>query len=68
MGVSAGYESDLFVTADLRAFVEAWRGFRDLRQEIRLGNIKVTGPKSMTASFPKWLLLSGLAQYDRRMR
>ena len=62
-----GYESSLFVKADIRRFVEAWRGFRDLRQEIREGTIRLSGPRRLTASFPDWLLLSALAPYQRRV-
>ena len=62
-----GYESDLFVTADLRTFVEAWRGFRDLRQEIHSGKIQVVGAKQLVSQFPDWLMLSGLAPYERRV-
>ena len=62
-----GYESDLFVTADLRTFVEAWRGFRDLRQEIHSGKIQVVGAKQLVSQFPDWLMLSGLAPYERRL-
>ena len=61
-----GYESSVFVKADIRCFVEAWRGFRDLRQEIRKGAIKLSGPRRLTSAFPDWLLLSALAPYQRR--
>lgn len=61
-----GYDTDLLVRADMRTFTEAWRGFRDLKREIRAGRIRVTGPKALQAAFPKWLLLSGLAPYERR--
>ena len=61
-----GYETDLHIRSDLRCFVEAWRGFRDLRAEIRANTIKLTGPKALRSSFPDWLLLSGLAPYRRQ--
>ena len=61
-----GFEPSVFVKADIRCFVEAWRGFRDLRQEIHAGTIRVAGPRRLTASFPDWLLLSALAPYHRR--
>jgi DNA-binding HxlR family transcriptional regulator len=61
-----GYETDLHVSSDIRRFVEAWRGFRDFRQEIRSGEIRLAGPKQLTSSFPDWLLLSALAPYRRR--
>jgi len=62
-----GYETDVIVRSDIRCFVEAWRGFRDLRQEIRTGKIRLAGPRQLTASFPDWLLLSALAPYRRRV-
>ena len=61
-----GYETDLHVRSDMRCFVEAWRGFRDLRQEIHRGTIRVIGPKQLVSSFPDWLLLSALAPYRRK--
>ena len=65
---SPGYETDLYVRADMRRFVEAWRGFRDLRQEIRSGRIRLSGPRQLKSSFPDWLLLSMLAPYRRRVQ
>jgi len=62
-----GYETDLHVRSDIRCFVEAWRGFRDLRQEILKGKIRLAGPKQLTSSFPDWLLFSALAPYRRRI-
>ncbi|MEO1244125.1 MAG: helix-turn-helix domain-containing protein [Pseudomonadota bacterium] len=61
-----GYETDLHVKSDMRRFVEAWRGFRNLRGEIRSGKIRLTGPEELKSSFPDWMLLSTLAPYDRR--
>lgn len=56
---------DLLVTSPLRLFVEAWRGFRDLRREIRAKRIKLHGPKELCDRFPGWLQLSALAPYER---
>lgn len=61
-----GYETDLHVHSDLRRFVEAWRGFRDLRVEIRSGSIRLTGPRQLASAFPDWLLLSALAPHQRK--
>ena len=61
-----GYDTDLHVAADIRCFVEAWRGFRDMREEIRKGVIRISGPEDMRDSLPDWLLLSGLAPYERK--
>ncbi len=60
-----GLDSDLLVRADIRVFVEAWRGFRDLRNEIRQRRIRLYGPAGLKSAFPEWLLLSALAVYPR---
>ncbi len=60
-----GYDVDLRVRADLRRFIEAWRGFRDLRAEIRAGQIELLGAAQLTRQFPDWLKLSLLAPYPR---
>ncbi|MEX2126229.1 MAG: helix-turn-helix domain-containing protein [Woeseia sp.] len=61
-----GFDTDLLVEADLLTFVESWRGFRDLRQQIRTGHIRLTGPQALKKSFPDWLMLSSLAPHQRR--
>lgn len=63
-----GYEVDVRVRADLRRFIEAWRGIRDLRAEIRAGRIVVMGAPSLTRRFPEWLKLSQLSIYPRKRR
>lgn len=60
-----GYEVDVRLSADLRLFIEAWRGLRDLRQEIRAGRIRVEGPTTLRRQLPEWLELSSLAPYPR---
>jgi hypothetical protein len=60
-----GYEVDVHVRADLRCFIEAWRGIRDLRAEIRARRIELIGTPSLVKRFPDWLRLSGLAVYPR---
>lgn len=61
-----GFAVDLRVSADLRLFIEAWRGIRDLRREIKARNIRVVGPSALIKQFPKWLLGSMLSQYPRK--
>lgn len=61
-----GYETDLLVTSDLRNFIEAWRGLRDLRHEINERRINLSGPSELRKAFPEWLLLSALAPYARK--
>lgn len=61
-----GFEPDLCVRADIRVFVDAWRGFRDLRSELRAGRIRLSGPAHLRRQFPDWLLLSALSPYPRK--
>lgn len=61
-----GFETDLLVRSDLRLFVEAWRGFRDVRAEIRAGRIRLEGPTGLKRQFPEWLQLHVLAGVPRR--
>jgi len=60
-----GYETDVKVMADMRRFVEAWRGFRSMRQEIANRAIRLEGPSELTRAFPDWLMLSALAPVPR---
>lgn len=60
-----GHEVDLRVYADLRVFIETWRGFRDLRSEIRARRIRVRGPERLRDAFPDWLRLHVLAGVPR---
>ncbi|NNF05411.1 MAG: helix-turn-helix transcriptional regulator [Candidatus Eisenbacteria bacterium] len=61
-----GFDVDLSLHADLLLFVETWRGFRDLRSEIRRGAIKLTGPTKLKRAFPSWLMLSSLSPFQRK--
>lgn len=61
-----GLDIDVAVESDLRIFVEAWRGFRDLRAEITEGRIRVHGPRKLVRRLPDFLLGSALAPYGRR--
>lgn len=60
-----GFEPDVRVTAELRRFVDVWRGFRPLRDELAAGRIKLSGPRALTRAFPRWLLLSSAAHVQR---
>lgn len=61
-----GHETDLRVQAEIRRFVDAWRGFRSLPAEIRAGRIRLEGPPRLRRAFPEWLLLSALSQVERK--
>lgn len=60
-----GYDVDLKVMSDIRRFVEAWRGFRALKQEIAAGAIRLEGSSKHQRTFPDWLLLSALSTHPR---
>ena len=61
-----GFDTDLLVKAEIRRFIEAWRGFRDLKEEIYTGHIALEGPSKLKRQFPEWLMLSALAPYRRK--
>jgi DNA-binding HxlR family transcriptional regulator len=61
-----GVDADVAIHADLRVFIEAWRGFRNLRAEIERGTIKLSGPHHLMTAIPEFLLGSSLAPYERR--
>jgi len=61
-----GLDVDLVVSSDLRLFVEAWRGIRDLRDEIRRGRIRLVGPTGLQQRFADWVRLGPLASHPRK--
>ena len=63
-----GYDIDVKVASDLRRFIEAWRGFRDLRAEIRARRILLYGLPSLVRQLPDWLRLSSLAVHSRKLQ
>jgi DNA-binding HxlR family transcriptional regulator len=60
-----GYDVDVRVAADLRVFIEAWRGFRTFENEIRAGRIRLIGRIELRRQFPRWLGLHVLAGVPR---
>lgn len=61
-----GYDADLVIRAEIRRFVETWRGFHNLNSEIAAGRIRVEGLPEQCRALPGWLLLSALAPYSRQ--
>jgi len=61
-----GFDVDLTIRSDLKLFMECWRGFRDVRHEVRMGRIKLSGPTRLKTQFPGWLLLHALAKHERK--
>lgn len=60
-----GYDQDLRITSNLKRFIEAWRGIRDLKQEIESGAIRVAGAPRLVKALPRWLLGSAYADTVR---
>jgi DNA-binding HxlR family transcriptional regulator len=60
-----GHDVDLHLRSDIRRFVEAWRGIRDLRAELASGRIEVEGPAEYRRALPDWLLGSALSPFER---
>jgi DNA-binding HxlR family transcriptional regulator len=60
-----GFDVDVLVTANLRVFVETWRGFRDFQTELRAGRIRLSGPRTLCERIPRWLRLHVLAHVPR---
>lgn len=63
-----GYDADVQVASNIGRFVDAWRGFSSMHNEIAAGRIKISGAAELTAAFPRWLLLSALAHVKRQRR
>lgn len=62
-----GFDADLRVQSDLRRFVEAWRGIRQLDREIESRRIRLVGAPDLKRAFPRWLLLSQAAHVEREL-
>lgn len=60
-----GYEVDLCVDADLRAFAQVWLGDAQFADAVRDGAVKLAGARKLVKAFPGWLLLSRFANVPR---
>jgi DNA-binding HxlR family transcriptional regulator len=56
-----GYETDIIVAADLRAFTEVVLGRRALAGALREGRVKLQGQPALVRALPGWLPLNGEA-------
>jgi hypothetical protein len=63
-----GYEVDLRVTADLKAFVQVWMGDMRLPDALRAGQVTLDGPRRLLQAFPGWLKLNLLAGVTRPLQ
>lgn len=57
-----GFEIDLVVRAELRAFAEVWMGHQALSTAIRAKTITLQGPRALVRAFPNFLALSIFAR------
>ncbi len=61
-----GFEVDLFVHSDIRSFIDAWRGYRDLRSEIRSQQIRLEGNAVLVKRFPDLVLPDAFSSIARK--
>ena len=60
--IDPGHETELLVTADLRAMTSAWMGMSDFEAELRARRIELSGDARLSESFARWIGRSGLAE------
>jgi hypothetical protein len=56
-----GFESDVAVTADLRALYDVYLGRRTLLGAVREGHVDLAGSRPMVRAFPRWFTGSDFA-------
>jgi DNA-binding HxlR family transcriptional regulator len=56
-----GYETDVVVVADLRAFMEVILGRKALQRALREGCVRLEGNPALVRALPQWLPLGGEA-------
>jgi DNA-binding HxlR family transcriptional regulator len=57
-----GYETNLFVTTDLKTLTRVWIGDLPLRGALGAGKIMLDGARTLRLCFEQWLGLSGFAE------
>jgi DNA-binding HxlR family transcriptional regulator len=60
-----GHDVDLVVSADLLAMGKVWTGHLPFAQAIRIGEVRIEGPRALAQAFPNWFLLSPFATIAR---
>lgn len=60
-----GFDVDLIVDADLAALTRVWMGDARLADMLRVGLIRIDGPRELLRAFPDWLGLSSFAGVER---
>lgn len=59
--IDPGHDTDLLVTAELRAMTSAWMGMTAFQAELRAKRIRLDGDRHLSSSFSQWIGRSGLA-------
>jgi DNA-binding HxlR family transcriptional regulator len=63
-----GFETDLYVDADLAAMAKVWLGDSTFEDTLRSGKVRLTGSRELAQAFPSWLMLSHFAKVPRPQR
>jgi DNA-binding HxlR family transcriptional regulator len=63
-----GFETDLYVDADLAAMAKIWLGDSTFEDTLRSGKVRLTGSRELAQAFPSWLMLSHFAKVPRPQR
>ncbi len=62
-----GFETDVSVHCDLMTLTRVWMGDVEMRDAMRSGRLRVSGPPELTRRFPSWLRLSRFAGIPRQL-
>lgn len=65
--VDPGFDIDLYVSGSLRSMTAVWMGHTTLKAEVDVGQIELTGDKTMARSIHNWLGLSPFAKKKTRL-
>lgn len=63
-----GFAVTVKITTTVRTLAEIWRGIREIKREIRAGNLVLEGESAIKRDFPSWLLLSVYAPIKHRQK
>lgn len=61
-----GFETEVYVRADLSALHSVWLGRSTWNEAVRAGLVTIEGPRSLVRAFPTWLQWSPFAQAVRK--
>jgi DNA-binding HxlR family transcriptional regulator len=62
-----GFDSDLFVRADLLSLYRVWFGHVEWNSAVRRGELAVEGPSHLVRALPRWLMWSPMARFVRAL-